>query len=145
MATHRYEQDIVAWADEQARLLRAGDFTLLDLEHIAEEIEDVGKSERRELKSRMAVLLAHLLKWQYQPERRGNSRRRTIRIQRRSVIRCLAETLSLKADLRDAGWWEQAWDDAISNVLKEVEIDDLPETCPWSMDDILNDEFWPEP
>jgi hypothetical protein len=144
MANHLYEKDIVDWANEQARLLRAGLFTRLDIEHIAEEIEDVGKSERRELKSRMAVLLAHLLKWKYQPERRGNSWRRTIKIQRRSVIRNVTETPSLKPELQNTLWWEQVWDDAVSNVLKEVEIDDLPETCPWLVDEILSDEFWPE-
>lgn len=58
----RYEADVVAWANQQARLIRAGRFDLLDLEHIAEEIEDVGKSEQRELARRMAVLLAHF-KW----------------------------------------------------------------------------------
>ena len=62
-----YKQDIVAWANEQAAYIRAGRFDMLDLENIAEEIEDVGKSEQRELESRMAVLIAHLLKWQYQP------------------------------------------------------------------------------
>ena len=61
--TIRYENDIVAWANEQARLLRASRFDLLDLEHLAEEIEDVGRSEQRELANRMAVLLAHPLKW----------------------------------------------------------------------------------
>ena len=71
--TATYEKDVIAWANEQAALLRAGRFSALDIEHIAEEIEDVGKSERREFVSRMAVLLAHLLKWQYQPERRGAS------------------------------------------------------------------------
>jgi hypothetical protein len=80
-----YEADVVMWANEQARLIRAGRFELLDLAHVAEEIEDVGKSEQRELASRMAVLLAHLLKWQYQPGRRGascqrNRRRHTARI-----------------------------------------------------------------
>ncbi len=68
-----YETDVVAWASEQARLIRAGRFDLVDREHIAEEIEDVGKSEQRELATRMAALLAHLLKWQHQPERRGQA------------------------------------------------------------------------
>ena len=68
-----YDQDVVSWSIEQARLLRAGRFDLLDIQHIAEEIEDVGKSEQRELANRMAILLAHLLKWQYQPDRRGAS------------------------------------------------------------------------
>ena len=65
-----YEKDIVAWANEQAGFIRARRFDLLDLENIAEEIEDVGKSEQRELESRMAVLFAHLLKWKFQSERR---------------------------------------------------------------------------
>jgi len=76
-----YKADIIAWANEQAAFIRAGRFDLLDLEHIAEEIEDVGKSEQRELASRMAVLLAHLLKWQYQPARRGSSWDKTIKFQ----------------------------------------------------------------
>ena len=58
----RYEQDVVAWAREQAALLREGKFSAIDVEHIAEEIEDVGKSEQRELSSRMAVLLARVVK-----------------------------------------------------------------------------------
>ncbi len=80
-----YEADVVVWANEQAELIRAGRFDLLDLEHIAEEIEDVGKSEQRELASRMAVLMSHLLKWQYQPDRRGASWRATIRTQRNLI------------------------------------------------------------
>lgn len=70
---HRYETDVIAWANEQAAFIRAGRFDMLDLEHLADEIEDVGKSERRELRNRMAVLLTHLLKWKFQPERRGSS------------------------------------------------------------------------
>ena len=74
-----YDTDIIAWANEQAALIRARRFDLLDLEHIAEEIEDVGKSEKRELASRMAILLSHLLKWQFQSGRRGASWQRTIK------------------------------------------------------------------
>jgi len=66
----RYETDVVAWAGEQASLIRASRFGKLDLAHIAEGIEDVGKSEQRGLASRMAVLLAHILKWKFQPEKR---------------------------------------------------------------------------
>ena len=86
MATSNYDGDIVAWANEQAALLRAGLFSQMDMEHLAEEIEDVGKSEKRELASRLAVLLAHLLKCQYQPDLQGNSWRRTIK-ERRNAIR----------------------------------------------------------
>ncbi len=63
-----YQQDVIAWANEQARLLRAGRFDRLDIEHLAEEIEDVGKSEQRELASRMAVLLADILNPDWKPE-----------------------------------------------------------------------------
>jgi len=87
-----YVKDVVAWSQEQAALLRAGDFGALDLEHIAEEIEDVGKSEQRELASRMAVVLAHLLKWQFQPDRRGMSWQRTIKEQRRAIRRTSRRT-----------------------------------------------------
>ena len=73
MSLTHYNHDIIAWANEQARLIRNKEFDLLDLEHIAEEIEDVGKSEQRELASRMAALLCHLLKWNYQPDRQGSN------------------------------------------------------------------------
>jgi hypothetical protein len=89
-----YDRDIIAWANEQARLLRAGHLDRIDIEHIAEEIEDVGKSEQRELASRMAVLLAHLLKWQFQPQRRGRSWQRTIRDQRNGIARRLRTCIS---------------------------------------------------
>lgn len=63
-----YKTDVVAWANEQASLLRASRFDKLELSHIAEEIKDVGKREQREWGRRMAVLLAHILKWKFQPE-----------------------------------------------------------------------------
>src|SRR5471032_3643024 len=91
-----YEEDVVAWASEQAALLRAGKLSSIDIEHIAEEIEDVGKSEQRELASRMAVLLAHLLKWQFQPSRRSKSWKFTIRTQRKEVAYVLDEAPSLR-------------------------------------------------
>jgi hypothetical protein len=107
MAAARYDTDIIAWANEQARLLRAGRFDALNIEHIADEIEDVGKSEQREFESRMAVLLAHLLKWRYQPERRGNSWRRTLAEQRKALARRLQKTPSLRPDLHDPEWFPE--------------------------------------
>ena len=78
-----YDQDFYAWANEQASLLRTGKLSDADIEHIAKEIESMGRSERNQLTNRLAVLLAHLLKWQRQPGLRGNSWRLTIREQRR--------------------------------------------------------------
>jgi hypothetical protein len=122
-----YEGDIVAWANEQARLLRTGRLDLLDIEHIAEEIEDVGKSEQRELASRMAALLAHLIKWQFQLQRRGRSWQRTIREQRNSVARRLRRTPSLAASLTDPDWWADAWGDAVALASSKTGLDTLPD------------------
>ena len=74
-----YETDIAAWANEQAELLCQQRFDLLDWEHIADELKDVGKSEQRELASRFAVLIAHILKWKFQSDRRSKSWERTLK------------------------------------------------------------------
>ena len=141
-----YEKDIVAWANEQANFIRSGRFDLLDLEHIAEEIEDVGKSEQRELENRMAILLAHLLKWQYQPARRGASWQKTIKVQRTQVNRRIQKTPSFKHTLQDTEWWEDTWGDAITQASKEtgIELTVFPESCPWTSEQILDQEFLPE-
>jgi hypothetical protein len=140
-----YEKDVVAWANEQAALLRAGKFSALDIEHIAEEIEDVGKSEQRELASRMALLLAHLLQWQYQPGRRGSSWQRTIKEQRLAIGVVLRKTPSLKNSLSEPDWLTGAWSDAVSKAAEETGLDVFPETCPWSMEQqVLSPEFLPE-
>ena len=91
-----YEGDVVAWAFEQAALLRSGEFDRIDALNIAEEIEAVARSEQRELASRLVILLCHLLKWQFQPARRSQSWQRTMRDQRAAIASCLAEMPSLK-------------------------------------------------
>ncbi len=139
-----YEKDIVAWANEQAKLIRTGQFNLLDREHIADEIEDVGKSERRELANRMAVLLAHLLKWQFQPERRGASWQRTIKEQRRAIVLHIQETPSLRVSLEDAHWLEAVWADAVAKATDETGSEQFPEFCPWTPDQILSLTFYPD-
>ena len=142
--TTTYEHDIVAWAKEQAHLLRSGQLSVLDIEHLAEEIEDVGKSEQRELASRMAVLLAHLLKWQYQPERQGSSWQRTIKEQRKAVLRRLKNTPSLKSSIYDTEWLEDAWGDAVSITIHETGMDCFPEICPWTIANILSEDWLPD-
>ncbi|WP_155448204.1 DUF29 domain-containing protein [Allochromatium palmeri] len=142
---HTYNEDILAWSMEQAQLIRAGRFDLVDIEHVAEEIEDVGKSEQRELTSRMSVLLAHLLKWQYQPERRGASWERTIRAQRKEIAYHLDDTPSLKPKLLEPRWLDMVWSKALAQATTETGLDCFPETCPWLMDDeILNACWFPE-
>lgn len=139
----KYETDVVVWANEQAQLIRDGKFALLDLEHIAEEIEDVGKSEQRELANRMALLLAHLLKWQFQPERQGNSCARSIKEQRNGVLSRLDETPSLKAKLADLKWGNGVWSDAVAQASDETGLDCFPESCPWKLADVLTSEWLP--
>lgn len=143
MAT-KYNDDVITWANEQAAFLRAGNFAALDIEHIADEVEDVGKSEQRELESRMALLLAHLLKWHVQPERRGSSWETTIRNQRKAVALRLKKTPSLKADFGDEEWWDVAWGDAVYRAEQETGLKDLPSNCPWSADQIMDAGFLPE-
>jgi hypothetical protein len=139
-----YEIDIVAWANAQAAALRAGTFDALDLENLAEEIEDVGKSEARELQSRMAVLIAHLLKWQYQPERRSKSWIRTIGVQRTGILRRLETTPSLKPKLNEAAWFEEVWADAQATALEDVALSGIPEQCPYSITQCLDSGYFPE-
>ncbi len=143
MTTVNYETDVVAWANEQAWLVRNKMFDLLDIEHIAEEIEDVGKSEQRELANRMTVLMAHLLKWQFQPERQGRSWQMTIRNQRKAIQLHLKQVPSLKTRLNDTEWLEIVWGDAIYQASKETGLDNFPETCPWLIEDILSEPWLP--
>jgi hypothetical protein len=138
-----YESDVIAWANEQAALLRSGNLAALDIEHIAEEIEDVGKSERRELASRMVVLLAHLMQWQFQPDRRGTSWQRTIKEQRRAVAAHIKETPSLRASLNDANWLEGVWADAVTRAIDETGLTLFPDDCPWTAEQILSNDFYP--
>ena len=141
-----YESDVVAWAKEQAALIRAGQFDQLDLTHIAEEIEDVGKSEQRELASRMAVLLAHILKWKFQPQKRSMSWTLTIKEQRRLLVRRVQKTPSLSPMLSDPEWVDEIWVDAKALAEKETGLDmsTYPEICPWSMADVLTPDWLPD-
>ncbi len=146
MARALYERDVVRWAQEQARLLREGDFGRLDIEHIADEIEDVGKAEQRELASRMSVLLALLLKWRFQPQLRTKSWRDTIDIQRKSIARRIEATPSLKATLRDSEWQDDIWLDALNAAIAETGLDRavFPAAFPLPIEQALDPEFWPD-
>ena len=143
MAMNLYERDFYAWANEQAALIRAGNLAAIDLEHIAEEIESMGKTEKRELVSRLTVLLAHLLKWQFQPARRGMSWRATVRNQRRDLADHLADNPSLKANLPETV--SAAYERAVDQAAGETDLDPatFPSACPWSVDQIFSADFWP--
>ena len=142
--TGKYESDFYGWANEQAGLLREGRLAEADIENIAEEIESLGRSEKRELVNRLAVLLAHLLKWQFQPAWRGKSWRLTIKEQRRKIAEHLGENPSLRPNLEDA--IARAYRDAIADAQKETSLneDDLPATCPYTPEQIFDPKFLPE-
>jgi ribosomal protein L29 len=143
--TTAYDKDIVAWAIEQAALLRAGKLTEIDIENIAEEIESVGKSERDELVNRMGVLIAHLLKWRFQPSQRGASWRSTIDEQRRKIARRLKKTPSLRTlVLADADWLEEMWSDGVRFAELETGLPDMPRDWIWSVEQVLDETFWPD-
>jgi len=136
-----YDVDVIAWAEQQAALLRAGRLEELDIPHIAEEIEDVGKSEQRELASRMTVLLMYLLKWRYQSERRGSRWRNTIAAQRRAIAVRIKRTPSLQVTLRNPAWWEEVWADAVAAATAETGLGDFPAVCPWALS-AIQDAVW---
>lgn len=144
MSTNLYETDFYAWANEQAALLRAGKLSAADIEHIAEEIESMGRSEKRELVNRLALLLMHLLKWQHQPERRGASWEGTVIVQRHALVRHLKDNPSLKAKLDEA--IEDAYSDAVPMAMGETNLpkSTFPAMCPWSWPEITDEAFWPE-
>jgi hypothetical protein len=139
-----YEKDVVAWANEQAALLRAGKLSAIDIEHIAEEIEDVGRSEQNELASRMSVLLAHLLKWKFQSGRRGSSWETTIKVQRTAIARRLNKTPSLRPMLTDEDWVSDMWGDATDAAARETGLGNFPDACLWSMEQVLSQDFYPD-
>ncbi|NCG54497.1 DUF29 domain-containing protein [Serratia fonticola] len=142
--TIRYDADFYGWTQEQADLIRAGNFEQLDVENLLEEIEAMGRSERRELESRLEKLLAHLLKWQYQDSRRGKSWLLTIKEQRKKFVDCLEENPSLQNRLDER--LVKVYRYAKLSAAKETGISEnvFPESCPWSFEQITNDEFYPD-
>ncbi len=144
MPNTNYDTDFYAWANEQAALLRAGALTAADIENIAEEIESMGKGEKRELKSRLQIIVLHLLKWQFQPAGRGSSWETTIRVQRIDLAHHLSDNPSLKAQVPDV--MGLAFGNARLLAADETKMSPkaFPAKCPYSLKQIMDKEFWPE-
>lgn len=138
-----YDKDGHGWAMEQAALLRARRFNEIDLENIAEEIESVGKSERRTLESHLSRLLMQLLKWQHQPERQGNSWAAAIRGARLEVRDVLDENPSLRPRL--PALTAKAWRRAVIKAMEETGLDEqvFPSECPWTFEQAMDPGVWP--
>ena len=139
-----YDDDVIAWAEQQAALLRAGRWSELDIDNIAEEIEDVGKSEKRELQSRLALLIAHLLKWAYQQRMRGHSWVYTIREQRAAIHLGMIKSPGLKSVLTDPAWVQQTYHLAKVKAYEDMHDPILPDELPWTMEQLLCADFMPD-
>lgn len=137
----RYEDDCYTWVSEQVALLRAGRLDEIDAVNIAEELSDVGRSEYDKLESALAVLLMHMLKWDWQPERMTRSWDNTIVEQRRRYHVVLNANPGLKSRLNDVLAGAYADGRARASTETDLRRSTFPETCPYSWDDILNRPF----
>jgi hypothetical protein len=139
-----YDEDFFAWTEEQARLLRAGEFSQVDIANVAEEMEDMGRSIRRELRNRLSVLTMHLLKWRYQPGHRSPSWSATISEQREQIHDLIDESPSLKPVL--AQDFTKIYKSAITKARRDTGLPEttFPPDCPFTTDQILAPGFLPE-
>jgi len=143
-AARLYETDFYGWIQNQAAALRTRSLANLDFDNLVEEIESVGKSEKRELESRLESLLMHLLKWQYQPNFRSASWQITIKDQRRRIADHLEENPSLKNFVPKSH--EKIYSYAVTEAAKETGMSDstFPSECPWTFEQAMAPDFWPE-
>jgi hypothetical protein len=139
-----YDNDFFAWSREQAKLLRAGRIDEADIERIADEIESLGSAEKGELIGALRLLLLHLLRWRYQPGKRGPSWEARIRVLRDRVDHHLSDNPSLKTVLPEA--LAVAYRDARHEAVAETGLaqSTFPQTCPWTAEEVLDEGFWPE-
>jgi hypothetical protein len=145
MGAVTYQTDFYSWTLEQAELLRSGHFDRLDREHLVEELQSMSARERRELLSRLRVLMMHLLKWQHQPHYVGRSSwEKTIRVQRKEIAYHMEDNPGLKPELEKiiGRAYDLALDDAESETGLPHKV--FPAECPWSYGQMMDKAFWPE-
>lgn len=138
-----YETDFYAWVQEQTNLLKNQQWNQIDLPNLIEEIESLGKQERAELRNRLRVLIEHLLKWEYQAEKRSRSWLMTIRVQRRDTQELLAENPSLKPYLEEAlqKIYENGRD--LASGETNLPLKTFPENCPYTLAESFQNGFYP--
>jgi uncharacterized protein DUF29 len=138
-----YEKDFVAWLEDQARRARCGDARKLDLENIAEELDGMARSDRREIRNRLIVLLIHLLKYSSQPRRRSSGWLATIGEQRSRIATVIDDSPSLKSF--PGSILEHCYPDARARAALETGLPetDLPERCPFAVDQVLDPRWLP--
>lgn len=138
-----YERDFYAWLQDQAAKLRAHSHNEIDWENLAEEVESVGRSQKHEIENRLAVLVHHLLKWQFQPGRRSESWRITISEQRIWIPGIIRHSPSLKSFPKKI--FEDAYAEGRRHAINETGLLSkvFPTEPPFSVTEALNDKFWP--
>ena len=138
-----YDQDFSLWLDEQVALLQAGRLDRLDRENLIEELESMGRSEKSAIKSNKVVVLTHLLKLQFQPERATRSWLGSIREHRRRLRDDLEASPSLQRYARDS--LARAYDDARKQAADEtgLALRTFPVACPYSFEQVLDPDFLP--
>ena len=139
-----YESDFAMWAAEQGALLREGRLDRLDLENLAEEIESLGISNKRQIESRMAILLMHLLKWRYQPEFRCGSWRSTLLEQRTRIARVTRDSPSLRDYPAEILQSEYEIARTKASMETTVFLNLFPEACPYTIEQVLDPDFLPD-
>lgn len=137
-----YKTDFYAWTQQQAKLLRNKQIEHIDWDNLAEEIEDMGRSEKRQLESRLEILIMHLLKWQFQPNLRSRSWQLTIKEQRLRLEKLLSENPSLKSSLDEVK--AKIYPLAVISAEKETGLSSFPENCPYQLTEIFAPKFLPE-
>ena len=132
-----YEQDFYQWTQEHAGLLKAGALSQLDVENLIEEVESMGKSQKKELFSRLTILLMHLLKWDYQPEFQSRSWKSTIVTQRKEIRNLLEDNPSLRRIIQEKA--DILYRDAVEIASAETGLSEssFPETCPYTIEYIM--------
>ena len=139
-----YEKDVVAWATEQAALLRAGNLLAIDVRNIAEELECLARTEQSVLTTLMSGLMSKLLKWHYQPLQRGASLEKSIKANRIEMEFTIKEAPSLNNRLSDNDWLNLAWAKAVAKAIEDTGLNGFPDAMMWTMSDIRNSEFLPD-
>jgi hypothetical protein len=140
-----YERDYYTWALEQARALKEHRLEELDWENLSDEVESLAQTERRELRSRLELLLEHLLRWQFQASRGSRSWRTTVTQQRLKIREHLHESPGLNPSLGEvmAQAYKIARIEVTGRYLRRSDPQP-PESCPWTYEQVMDEQFWLE-
>ena len=132
-----YETDETAWLDATADLIRRGHWDHIDAVTLSEYLSDMARRDRREVINRLAVLIAHLLKWRYQPDRRSMSWRGTVEVQRQELVGLL-ESGTLRNHAAEV--LPRAYANAVRQASEETGLPDtgFPVDCPYALQDVLD-------